>query len=64
MRAELIEDPDKVASIYEALISRIGIANAKATKIGIEVIGEEMPTHEQVREAVAGRRTVVRLRPL
>ncbi len=63
MRAELIEDPDDVASIYEALIGQIGIAHAKATKIGLEVIGEEMPTHEQVREAVAGRRTVVRLRP-
>jgi hypothetical protein len=63
MRAELIEDPDKVASIYEALIGQIGIENAKATEIGLEVIGEAMPTHEQVREAVAGRRTVVRLHP-
>jgi hypothetical protein len=62
MRAELVEDPDEVASIYEALIRQIGVANAKATKIGLE-IGGEMPTHEQVREAVAGRRTVVRLRP-
>jgi hypothetical protein len=63
MRAELIEDPDEVASIYEGLIGEIGITNAKATKIGLEVIGEDMPTHEQVREAVAGRRTVVRLQP-
>jgi hypothetical protein len=61
MRAELIEDPDQVASVYEALIGKIGVANAKVTKIGIEVIGGEMPTHEQIREAVAGRRTVVRL---
>jgi hypothetical protein len=63
MRAELIEDPDQVASIYEKLIAQIGIANAKATKIGLEVIGEDMPTHGQVREAVAGRRTMVRLHP-
>jgi hypothetical protein len=63
MRAELVEDPDEVAAIYEALIRQIGIANAKATKIGLEVIGDAMPTHEQLREAVAGRRTVVRLRP-
>jgi hypothetical protein len=63
MRAELIEDPDEVASLYEALIQQIGIANAKATKIGLEVIGEEMPTHQEIRDAVAGRRTVVRLRP-
>ena len=63
MRAHLIEDPDEVASVYEALIREIGFANAKATKIGIEVTGEEMPTHQQIRDAVAGRRTVVRLRP-
>lgn len=63
MRAELIEDPDEVARIYEALIARIGVANAKATKIGLEVIGDRVPAHEQIRGAIAGRRTVVRLRP-
>ena len=63
MRAELIEDPDDVAGIYEALIEAIGVEKAKATKIGIEVTGGQMPTHEQIRGAVAGRRTVVRLRP-
>jgi hypothetical protein len=63
MRAELIEDPDRVAQIYEALIERIGVANAKATKIGLEVTGGRMPTHEQIRGAIAGRRTVVRLGP-
>ena len=62
MRADLIEDPDEVASVYEALIRENGIANAKATKIGLEVTGEGLPTHEQIRDAVAGRRTVVRLR--
>ena len=63
MRAELIEDPDEVARIYEALIKQIGVANAKATKIGLKVIGDRMPTHQQIRGAIAGRRTVVRLRP-
>jgi hypothetical protein len=63
MRAELIEDPDEVASLYEALIRQIGRANAKATKIGLEMTGEGMPSHQQIRDAVAGRRTVVRLRP-
>jgi hypothetical protein len=62
MRAELIEDPDEVARIYEALIEQIGVAKAKATKIGLEVIGDQMPTHQQIRDAIAGRRTVVRLR--
>ena len=63
MRAELIEDPEDVARIYEALIEQIGVANAKATKIGLEVIGDRMPTREQIRGAIGGRRTVVRLRP-
>jgi hypothetical protein len=63
MRAELIEDPDEVARVYEALIERIGVEKAKATKIGLEVIGDRMPAHEQIRGAIAGRRTVVRLRP-
>ena len=63
MRAELIEDPDRVARIYEALIEQIGVANAKATKIGLEVMGDKMPTYEQIRGAIAGRRSVVRLRP-
>lgn len=63
LRAELIEDADEVATVYERLIEQIGIAKAKATKIGLEVTGEEMPTHQQIRNAVAGRRTVVRLRP-
>lgn len=61
MRAELIEDPDEVATVYEGLIERIGVEKAKATKIGLGVIGDRMPTHEQIRGAVAGRRTVVRL---
>jgi hypothetical protein len=63
MRAELIEDADEVASLYEALIQQIGVAKAKATKIGIEVDGEQRPTHQEIRNAVAGRRTVIRLRP-
>jgi hypothetical protein len=63
MRADLIEDPDEVARIYEALIERIGVAKAKATKVGLQVIGDGMPTHEQIRVAISGRRTVVRFRP-
>jgi hypothetical protein len=62
MRAELIEDPDEVARIYEVLIEQIGVAKAKATKIGLDVISDRMPTHQQIRGAIAGRRTVVRLR--
>jgi hypothetical protein len=63
MRAELIEDPERVARIFEALIERIGVADAKATKIGLKLVGDQMPTHEQIRNAIAGRRTVIQLRP-
>jgi hypothetical protein len=63
LRADLVEDPDEVARVYEALIEMIGIANAKPTKIGLDIVGDVIPTHEEIRDAVAGRRTVVRLRP-
>ncbi|HET9671417.1 MAG TPA: nitroreductase/quinone reductase family protein [Actinomycetota bacterium] len=63
MRAELIEDPDEVATIYAELIRRIGIGKAKATTIGLDVLVDRMPTREELREALAGRRAVVRLRP-
>jgi hypothetical protein len=53
--------PDEVATVYEGLIERIGMEKTTATKIGLKVIGDRMPTHEQFRGAIAGRRTVVRL---
>jgi hypothetical protein len=62
MRAELIEDADEVASIYHSLIERIGVDAAKATTIGLEVLVSRVPTVEEIREAVGGRRAVVRLR--
>jgi hypothetical protein len=62
MRAELIEDPDEVANIYAALLERFGIQ--KPTKIGLRISGDRIPNHEEIRAAVvAGRRTIVRLRP-
>jgi hypothetical protein len=63
MRAELIEDADEVARIYSALIERIGLDEAKATTIGLDVLVDRMPTTEEIREAAGGRRAVVRLRP-
>jgi hypothetical protein len=63
MRAELVEDAGEVASLYRTLIERIGVARAKATTIGLEVVVDRMPTVDELREAVDGRRAVVRLRP-
>jgi len=63
MRAELIEDADEVARIYSALIERIGLKEAKATTVGLDVLVDRVPTTEEIREAVGGRRAFVRLRP-
>jgi hypothetical protein len=62
MRAELIEDPHEVARIYEALLHRIVLSKAKLS-VGLEIAGDEIPTEEQIEEAVGGRRGVVVLRP-
>jgi hypothetical protein len=62
MRAELIEDPHEVAQIYSALLRKIVLSKAKLA-IGLEVIGDRIPTEEEIEEAVGGRRAVVMLRP-
>ena len=62
MRAELIEDPHEVAQVYSALLRKIELSKAKLA-IGLEVIGEKIPTDEEIEEAVGGRRAVVMLRP-
>ena len=63
MRAELVEDPDEVARVYEALLLRDGLEEATPTKIGLEVEGDRMPTCAEIAAAVGGTRAVVRLRP-
>jgi hypothetical protein len=62
MRAELLEDPPEVARIYEELLQKIVLSKAKLS-IGLEVVGDKVPTEEQIEQAVAGRRAVVLLRP-
>lgn len=61
MRAELIEDPNDVARIYSALIEQIGLDRVKRTTIGLQVLVDRVPTIEEIREAVGGRRAIVRL---
>jgi hypothetical protein len=63
MRAELIEDADEVARIYEALLLKDGLEEAKPTKIGLKVEGDRMPSCAEIEAAVGGKRSVVRLRP-
>jgi hypothetical protein len=63
MRAELVEDPDEVARVYEALLRRDGLEEAKPTKLGLEVEGDRIPTCAEIAAAVGGTRAVGRLRP-
>jgi hypothetical protein len=63
MRAELIEDADEVARIYERLLRQLGVAHVKATKIGLDVKVDRVPTCDEIARAVRGKRAVVRLRP-
>lgn len=62
MRAELIEDPHEVARVYSALLRKIELSKAKLA-VGLEVIGDKIPTDEEIEDAVGGRRAVVTLRP-
>jgi len=62
MRAELIEEPHEVAQIYGKLLRKIELSKAKLA-IGLEVIGDRIPTDEEIEEAIGGRRSVVVLRP-
>ena len=61
MHAVLIEDPEEVARVYGALLERVGVD--KATRIGLKVEGDRMPTHDELVQAIGGRRSVVRLTP-
>lgn len=63
MRAELVEDPDEVARIYDELLHRDGLEEATPTKLGLKVEGDRMPTCAEIAAAVGGTRTAVRLRP-
>ena len=60
-RAGLIEDPDEVATIYGTLLERVGVA--KAVRVGLRVHADRMPTHDELVDAIGGRRAVVLIEP-
>lgn len=63
MHAELVEDPREVARIYAELLRRTGVERS-ATKVGLKVLVDRMPSEDEIRDAiVAGRRAAVRLTP-
>jgi hypothetical protein len=61
MRADLIEDDDEVADVYVALLQRLG--RKKATQIGLRISGDHMPTHDELAQAVDGKRAIITLGP-
>ena len=51
-RAELVEDPDEVALVYEALLKRVGLKGAQ--RVGLRVNVDRKPTREELKAALAG----------
>ena len=48
--AELVEDPDEVARVYEELLDRIGPKNAQ--RVGLRVNVDREPTREELKAAL------------
>ena len=51
-RAELVEEPDEVALVYEALLERVGLKGAQ--RVGLRVNVDRKPTREELKAALAG----------
>lgn len=58
-RAELEEDPDAVARVLLVLLEQVGLDNAR--RLGLEVLEPRIPSHEELRAAIAGRKAVARI---
>jgi hypothetical protein len=52
-RAELEEEPDRVAQVYKRLLDQYGIRKARA--LGLKVNLDRLPTLEELKPAVSGR---------
>jgi hypothetical protein len=59
MRATLVEDPERVADVYERLLPTVGAAHAK--RLGVVLAGDRLPTRRELIEGVGGRRALVTL---
>ena len=59
MRATLVEDPERVADVYETMLSTVGVAHAK--RLGLVLAGDRLPTREELIEGIGGRRAVIAL---
>jgi F420H(2)-dependent quinone reductase len=59
MRATLVEDPERVAEVYEKLLPSVGVPHAK--RLGLVLAGYRAPTHEELIEGIGGRRALITL---
>ena len=59
MRATLIEDPERIADVYERQLRDIGVAHAK--RLGLVLAGDRYPTREELIEAIRGHRSLITL---
>jgi hypothetical protein len=59
MRATLIEDPERVADVYERLLPTVGVEHAK--RLGLVLAGDRFPTREELIEGIRGRRVMITL---
>ena len=51
-RAELVEEPDEVALVYEALLERVGLKGAQ--RVGLRVNVDRKPTREELKATLGG----------
>jgi hypothetical protein len=59
MRAALVEDPERVADVYERLLPTVGAEHSK--RLGLVLAGDRLPTHEELVEAIRGHRSLITL---
>jgi hypothetical protein len=59
MHATLVEDPERVADVYERLLPTVGVEHAK--RLGLVLAGDRFPTREELIEGIRGRRVMITL---
>ena len=59
MRATLVEDPERVADVYERLLPAVGVEHAR--RLGLVLAGDRFPTREELIEGIRGRRAMIAL---
>ena len=57
MHATVVEDPERVADVYEKMLPTVGVKHAK--RLGLVLAGERYPTREELIEAIGGRRGMI-----